>query len=122
MRSLLVPALFLFLPAIAFANISGDPVKGKAIYTQRCAACHSIEFNGAGPSHRGLLGRKAGTVANYSYSAALKSSKVVWSSKTLDKWLANPQKFIPGQKMGVAVSDAIERQDIIAYLQTETNK
>ena len=55
---------------------------------------------------------------NYVYSAALKASSVAWDEKSLSRWLADPEKFIPGQKMGVSVEDANERQDLIAYLKT----
>ena len=105
-------------PAIA----AGDPAKGKAAYAQRCSSCHSIEYNGAGPAHRDLLGRKAGTAPDFAYSAALKSSSVTWSAETLNAWLSDPEKFIPGQKMWISVPDPVERQDIIAYLQTQTRK
>lgn len=113
---------FLLLASVAPALAAGDSVKGKRDYDQRCAACHSIEFNGTGPAHRGLFGRKAGTAANYAYSAALKSSSVIWSDKALEKWLSDPEKFIPGQKMWISVPDAAERQDIIAYLRIATRK
>ena len=105
-------------PAIA----AGDPAKGKAVYAQRCGSCHSIEYNGTGPAHRGLLGRKAGTVPDFAYSTALKSSSVTWSAETLNAWLSDPEKFIPGQKMWISVPDPVERQDVIAYLQAETRK
>lgn len=105
-------------PAIA----AGDPAKGKDAYAQRCASCHSIEYNGTGPAHRGLLGRKAGTAPGFAYSPALKASSVTWSEDTLNAWLSDPEKFIPGQKMWISVPDSAERQDIIAYLRTETRK
>jgi cytochrome c len=69
-----------------------------------------------GPAHKGVFGRTAGKVSGYPYSEALKSSKVVWNNKTLNLWLADPEKFIPGQKMGISVPDANERADLIAYL------
>jgi len=102
----------------AFAE--GDAVHGKALYETRCAACHSIDFNGVGPAHRGVFGRKSGSLADYSYSQALKASKTIWTEKTLGKWLANPEKFIPGQKMGYSVPGAHDRANIIAYLKTES--
>lgn len=106
----------------AWASSIGDPAKGKEAYAQRCAACHSIDYNGTGPAHRGLLGRKAGGVANFGYSAALNASNIIWSEKTLELWLADPEKLIPGQKMWISVSDAAERQNIIAYLRSDIPK
>jgi cytochrome c len=126
MSSILGTTLFMLLSVSVLSkvanNVTGDSIRGKVIYAQRCTSCHSIEFNGAGPLHRNLLGRKAGAVADYSYSPALKSSKIIWSNKTIDKWLLSPNKFIPGQKMWVSVPDAKDRQDIIAYLKTEGDK
>ena len=113
-------ALIFSISQSAAAATSGDAAKGKAAYAQRCGACHSIEFNGAGPAHHGVFGRKAGSVAGFAYSPALKASGVTWTSETLEKWLSDPDKFIPGQKMWISVPDAAERQDIIAYLRAET--
>jgi len=104
------------------ALAGGDAVRGKALYENRCAACHSIDFNGVGPAHRGVYGRKAGDRADYAYSPALKESNIVWAERTLDQWLANPEKFIPGQKMGLSMPGATDRADIIAYLKTESGK
>ena len=115
-------ALIAAIPLATFAATSGDAAKGKTTYAQRCGTCHSIEFNGAGPAHHGVYGRKAGTVANFAYSPALKASGVTWTNETLEKWLSDPEKFIPGQKMWISVPDAVERQDIIAYLRAETNQ
>jgi len=98
------------------AHAQGDAAAGKLLYAARCAACHSIEYNGVGPTHKNLIGRRAGTAQSYTYSSALKSSSVVWSEDTLSRWLADPEKFIPGQKMFVSVPDAKERADIVAYL------
>ena len=102
----------------SLASAEGDVARGKDLYAQRCAACHSVDFNGVGPAHAGVFGRKAGTAPNYTYSPALKASDVVWSDDTLAQWLADPEKLIPGQKMWVSVPVAGERQDLIAYLKT----
>ena len=102
----------------SLAYAEGDVARGNELYAQRCAACHSPDFNGVGPAHAGVFGRKAGTALNYSYSSALKASSVIWSEDTLAQWLADPEKLIPGQKMWFAVPVAGERQDLIAYLKS----
>lgn len=106
----------LALAAAPYAHAQGDPAAGKLLYATRCATCHSLEYNGAGPTHKGLVGRRAGTAQGYTYSNALKNSSVVWEEATLSRWLTDPDKFIPGQKMFVSVPDAKERADIVAYL------
>ncbi|MBV8634956.1 MAG: c-type cytochrome [Burkholderiaceae bacterium] len=99
---------------------AGDAIHGGQLYQAKCTACHSIDYNGVGPAHKHLFGRKAGSMADYNYSPALQASKVIWDEKTIDKWLANPQKFIPGQKMGFQVASPEERADLIAYLKQAT--
>lgn len=103
------------LTAPAFA--AGDPEAGRALYQSRCAACHSLDYNGVGPAHRGVYGRAAGLAKDYGYSDALKALRQVWNAETLDRWLADPEKVAPGQRMGVNVPDARERADLIAFLQ-----
>lgn len=102
--------------AASAAPQPGDPVRGQARYEARCGGCHSVEMNRVGPKHRGVFGRKAGAVADYPYSTALKKSGLTWDAATLDKWLTGPPKLVPGTKMGVSVADAKDRADIIAYL------
>jgi cytochrome c len=70
-----------------------------------------------GPKHRGVFGRHAGSVADYSYSGALKTSGLTWDSATLDRWLANPSQLVTGTKMYFKIDDAKSRADVIAYLE-----
>lgn len=108
--------------AYAAGDTVGDPVHGLTLYQSRCASCHSMDYNGTGPAHKGVFGRKAGSAPGYLYSAAVKASHIVWTEKTLDRWLKNPEKFIPRQKMGIRVDDAQDRADLIAYLKQESSK
>jgi len=94
----------------------GDAQRGEALYDSRCTACHSLDHSRIGPAHRGVFGRRAGRVAGFDYSPALRRSHVVWNAKSLDRWLTNPELFIPGQKMGYSVPDAQDRTDIVAFL------
>jgi cytochrome c len=103
-----------------FSNaVAADAARGRQLYESRCIGCHSVDANRVGPAHKGVFGRKAGSVKDYEYSDALKEAKVIWSAETLDRWLANPEKLIPGQKMGVAVPDPNDRADLIEYLRTQ---
>jgi cytochrome c len=94
---------------------AGDAAHGATVYRQ-CMICHSLDKNGIGPSHHNVFGRAAGSVANYTYSAALKASNVVWNETALDQWLANPQALVPGTKMMFSVDNAQDRTDVIAFL------
>ena len=104
--------------AHAQAAAKGDPVAGKTLY-QACMGCHSLDENDVGPKHRGVVGRKAGIIPGYAYSAAVKNSGIVWTPVKLDLWLTNPQKLVPGAKMFFSVSSPKQRADIIAYLATQ---
>ena len=102
-------------PASADTSLHGDVVHGKTLY-QACQACHSIDDNDLGPRHRGVVGRRAGSVEDYAYSNALKNSGLSWDEATLDRWLNNPSALVPGTKMFFKIDDAQARADIIAYL------
>lgn len=103
------------LAAVQSAH-AGDAQRGKSLYESRCFACHSIDANRIGPLHQGVFGRRAGVVADYDYSPALRDARIVWDETTLDRWLSDPEKLVPGQKMGYRVEGAADRADIVAYL------
>jgi cytochrome c len=104
------------LTAAQGAERAGDALKGKVLYESRCTACHSLDHSRIGPAHRGVFGRHVAQVAGFDYSPALRRAHVVWNAKSLDRWLINPEAFIPGQKMGYTVPDGQDRADIIAFL------
>lgn len=101
---------------------AADPDKGKVVFEQ-CAACHSLGEPGDydGPTLKGVIGRKAGSLDDYRYSAAMKRSDVTWDATTIDKYVADPQAFIPGNRMAFAgITEKEQREDLIAYLATAT--
>lgn len=103
-------------PSPRVASLPGDPRRGATLYEARCGACHSLDANRIGPRHRGVFGRKAGTVADFAYSPALRKSGIVWTAVNLDRWLTAPTGMVKGTMMGLRVSSAQDRADIIAYL------
>ena len=111
-------ACAVLLSVQAFFAHAGDAARGKRLYESRCIGCHSIGENRVGPAHKGVFGRKAGSVKGYDYSVALKTSNLIWNERTLDRWLADPESTIAGQKMGFTVPDQTDRADIIEYLRT----
>jgi cytochrome c len=119
-RPLALVTAVLLCASAAPTAFAADAAHGEEIYNSRCIACHSPDANRVGPKHRGVVGRAAGTVPDFNYSKALKSSGVVWTEETLDKWLTNPQALIPGQRMNFKVNDPTDRADLIAYLETLT--
>jgi cytochrome c len=97
-------------------TVQGDPARGAQLYESRCGGCHSVDSHRIGPLHKGVFGRRAGSAAGFVYSPALKSSRLVWGDGTLDQWLADPERTIPGQAMGYRVEQPKDRADLIAHL------
>ena len=105
-----------------FASFTGDVEKGKAAFVT-CTTCHAIEagVNKIGPSLHGVVGRAAGSIAGFSYSAANKTSGITWSEEKLFQYLENPQRVVPGTKMSFpGWSDPQKRADVIAYLKSNS--
>ncbi len=99
-----------------FVNAPPDPVAGGKLFATQCSGCHTLDAARVGPPLGGVVGRQAGSVAGYPYSAALAKSGIVWTAASLDRWLAGPQRDVPGALMPMAVPDAATRGDIIAWL------
>jgi cytochrome c len=95
---------------------AGDPVHGKAVFQKRCTGCHAMDADREGPRLSGVYGRKAGSIAGFTYSKGLKSSGITWTDTTLDKWLSNPDLMISDNNMSFSVPKAEERKDLIAFL------
>ena len=107
------------LSSQAFAD--GDATKGKAVFA-RCAICHNVEKdggNGVGPNLFGIVGRKSGSAEGFNYSPAMKNAHITWTEDNLAKYIAGPQKLVPGNKMafgGIAQKSQIA--DVVEYLET----
>jgi cytochrome c len=105
---------------VTYASLTGDAAAGEKTFAQ-CKACHQVApgKNGVGPSLAGIVGRTAGQVAGFNYSAANKNSGVTWAEETLFEYLEAPQKFMPGTKMAFAgLKKPQDRANVIAYLKT----
>ena len=108
------------------ATPPGDAANGAVIF-KKCASCHSVDpsgKNGLGPNLRGVAGRKAGMVAGFTYSPALKASGLVWNDQTLARFLAAPRQAVPGTRMiFIGLPRPEDQADVIAYLkQSGTQK
>ena len=122
----LLAALWSFSTAAHAAE--GNPKEGEEIF-KKCRACHEIGAdakNKLGPVLNGIIGRKAGTIEGFNYSPANKKSGEdgwVWSEEKLIKYLENPREAMPGNRMAFAgLSDAQDREDVLAYLKTFSPK
>jgi len=121
MRMRLLAAVAALTLVSAAAHAAGDPVAGKGVFA-RCAACHTDQKgggNGLGPNLYGVVGRKAASLPNFSYSSALKSSGITWTPDKLKIWVSGPQKLVPGTKMAFGgISSGKQIEDVVAYLQS----
>jgi cytochrome c len=104
------------------ATVDGDPLRGGALFEKRCTGCHSLTTNREGPILQGVYGRTTGSVFAFPYSAALKNAHIEWNDQSLDKWLADPDAFLPGNNMDFLVAKPQERKDIIAYFKQSAGK
>jgi cytochrome c len=93
----------------------GNAERGRSVFERRCTGCHSMEGDREGPRLAGVIGRRAGSVVGFDYSAGLKNSRIVWNEALLQKWLSDPDMVVPDTKMDFRVPRAQERSDLIAY-------
>ena len=106
--------------------LGADTNAGKLLFRERCSVCHTAESgdNGGaqGPSLIGLMGRAAASSPQFSYTAALRDSKLTWDAATLKRFLAAPTGVVPGTSMALAVPAESDRDNLIAYFQSVANQ
>ena len=119
MIKLLAVTCFLVLAAKSNAQ---NAEHGKELFEKRCTGCHALDREKEGPRLSGVYGRASGAVPSFQYSAALKAAHIRWDAKSLDQWLADPEKLVPDNDMEFQLVKADERADIIAYLKQPSSK
>lgn len=99
--------------------LAQDAGRGQKLF-EECAACHSPDraaIDTIGPTLYGIAGRKAGEGTDFRYSPAMKRSGITWSRDSLNEFVADPQKLVPGNRMPYSgMPDAKARADLVAYL------
>lgn len=100
---------------------AGNPANGKALFV-RCAVCHKVTSgggNGIGPNLFGVVGRRAGSVAGFNYSSAMKAAGFAWTDEKLKAYVGKPQAVVPGNRMAFAgIPNPTQADDLVAYLDT----
>jgi cytochrome c len=103
------------------AEAAGDPTKGAQLF-KRCAICHSIQLGGPnkiGPNLYGIMGRRAASLMDFMYSAALEMAGFVWTDDKLLSFIQRPQQVLPGTKMSFkGIPSPAEASDIVAYIES----
>jgi cytochrome c len=122
-RSILIASLLLAAPFAQSLSAAAQNAEAGAEVFKKCRACHDVgpgAKNKVGPTLTGIIGRKSGTIEGFNYSEANKAAGakgLVWTEAEMDKYLADPRAYMPGNKMAfVGLKDDQDRKDIIAYL------
>ena len=103
---------------------SAGPDDGQLVFNNACRTCHTLREgdNRLGPNLHKIIGRRAGSVSDYGYSSAMKDTDLVWDKATLDRFIANPDQVVSGNKMkpygGLASTE--DRAKIIAFLEANS--
>jgi len=115
MRLILAAAVTLVLATPAIAQ------DGAALFNSQCKSCHTLTGTSspAGPSLKGVAGRKAASAPGYNYSAGLTKKGGTWTDAALDAYLTAPAAYAPGTRMFNRVAQPQARAAIIAYLKTQ---
>jgi cytochrome c len=120
-RPIMVVALWIvaitIISVLSTRALAEEP--SESVFKKNCAICHTLEpgKNKIGPSLAGVVGRKAGSVPGFAYSDANKKSGDIWDEGTLDTYLTDPRKFMPGTKMVFAgLKSPEDRKNLIEYL------
>lgn len=98
------------------ATTAGDPDRGEAVFEKRCTGCHALTQNHEGPRLLGVYGRTTGSVPGFPYSDVLKNANIVWNEQSLERWLTDPDAFLPANNMDFLLARPQERKDLISYL------
>lgn len=112
---LLAVALVLLAPVAHAA----DPTEGAKVFDEECSDCHSVKpgKNKKGPSLFAVIGRPAGSIADFNYSNAMKASGITWTADRFNDYIQTPKKSVPGGKMKFdGLASAASRSDLIAFL------
>lgn len=118
-------AIAVLYSSAAVAAEDGNAHNGADIFTEQCSICHSVKAgkNKIGPSLAGVVGRKAGSIANFAYSDAMKNSGLEWTKENLTIYLKKPNAMIAGIKMPYdGLADEKARLDLIAFLSTQAGQ
>jgi len=122
LRGVIIAELFLGWVLASPLAQAGDAASGADVFKQECSECHSVKQgrNKKGPSLFGIVGRHAGSIADYHYSDALRQAQWVWTEDKLHEYLSQPaKKANPGTKMKYSgLDDPKELDDLISFLGT----
>jgi len=107
-----------FLLFTGVTSCAGDTAHGEQIF-KICASCHNNAPDAIGPSLKGIIGRKSGSIEGFRYSNAIKRANLIWTADRLRAFLHNPQAEIKGNRMPYSgLQNDIDLDDLISFIET----
>src|SRR5687768_14012497 len=119
-RSCILASALILLTATSAALGETTKERQEDLFRAKCIGCHAMACNRSGPKLKDVIGRRAGSVPDFTgYSEALKTSNLIWSQRTLDSFLKDPGKLVPGTLMTNAgkIAGAKERRMLIKFIE-----
>jgi cytochrome c len=111
----------LLLAEFATSALAADPTAGQQVFQTQCGVCHAVTEgkNGIGPTLFGVVGRRAGGVQDFQYTADHEKLGFTWTVAWLNKYLSNPRAMVPDTTMFYpGLKDSVQRANLVAYLAT----
>lgn len=106
--------------SIAQQSTAASDQAAQTAFNNSCRTCHSVKEgdNRLGPNLNKIVGRKAGSLPNYTYSPAMKEAGFAWDKDKLTRFIVKPDEVVSGNKMqpygGISPDEAAK---VVAYLQ-----
>jgi cytochrome c len=111
-------ACVVLLSCVGVPALAANPGHGEEVY-RACAACHTEKPDALGPSLKGVIGRKAGSLEDFRYSNPMKRANLVWDEANLREFIADPQAKVRGTRMPFGgISDPADIDDVVAFIAT----
>lgn len=122
-----ITAGFVLLAAgfIRSATARADTAAGETVFKSRCANCHTLTggLSTIAQDLTGVVGRKAGSLKGYQYSAALRNSDIVWTPEKLNQWLSSPHGVAVETEMAfTGLKDEKARENLMGFLKQHVAK
>ena len=121
MRRMMLAAVLASVPGLAWAQ-DGDVAAGQRVFNQ-CRACHTADQGGrtgVGPNLFGIVGRPAGSIEGFRYSANMReiaAEGATWTAERLRAYIANPKAVVPRGSMSFpGIRNETQVNDLMAYL------
>ncbi len=124
-KYLAVAGLALVATAFHSQAAHADAAAGEAVFRQRCANCHTLTAGASpiAPDLTGVVGRKAGSLKDYTYTGALRKADFVWTPEKLNEWLIAPHNAVPETEMAFpGLKSDKERADVVEFLKQHRAK